>query len=114
MFKASPNLCVEFLSTVLGNGQGHISIGSTTQSSIGTCTYQFFEASDIQGIETHLDSLPGHPRFSLGSLANGFQNLKKHSRSLNWSTSPCAQPTLERALNPDITFAPAADNCCSA
>ena len=70
MFQETPKYVGEFFDAVLGERTGFVSIGSTSQSSLSTCSYRFFSADDTDAISTHINSLPKGSQvlFGLGRL----------------------------------------------
>jgi putative DNA primase/helicase len=70
MFQETPKYVGEFFDAVLGERTGFVSIGSTSQSSLGTCSYRFFSADDSDAISDHINSLPKDSQvlFGLGRL----------------------------------------------
>ena len=72
MFQETPKYVGEFFDAVLGERTGFLSIGSTDQSNLGTCSYRFFSADDTEAISAHINSLPKDSQvlFGLGRLEN--------------------------------------------
>jgi hypothetical protein len=70
MFQEKPKYSQDFFDLVLGDRTGYVSIGHTTDQSLGTCTYRFFPAQDEEAIANYIDTLPSKSQvlFGLGRL----------------------------------------------
>jgi len=66
MFQPKPQYSPEFLKAILGEGSGFVSIGHTTDSSLGTCSYRFFAGEAHEEISAYVMSLPSSAQVLFG------------------------------------------------